>query len=179
MALENTMLPFIKKISRQRPAWGLLAASVFAFELTGLFFQYVMGLQPCVMCVYERLAFIGILVAALIGLVAPQYKWLRWPAMLLWLYSSVRGLQLSLRHVDYQTNPSPFNTCPLFPDFPSWLPLDHWFPFLFHPTGDCAVKQWEFLTWEMPQWLVLIFSCYIAVAIFIMACNLAKARCCE
>ena len=113
------MISYIRTISRQRAAWLLLAASALAFELCGLFFQHVMGLAPCVMCVYERLAFVGIFVAALIALVAPEKPWLRWPAMLLWTYSAFRGLQLSLKHVDYQLNPSPFNTCSLFAEFPA------------------------------------------------------------
>ena len=173
------MISYIRTISRQRAAWLLLAASALAFELCGLFFQHVMGLAPCVMCVYERLAFVGIFVAALIALVAPEKPWLRWPAMLLWTYSAFRGLQLSLKHVDYQLNPSPFNTCSLFAEFPSWLPLEKWLPWMFYPTGDCSERQWSFLSWEMPQWLVLIFGCYLAVALVILIGNLAKGRCCQ
>lgn len=173
------MITFIRTISRQRPAWGLLAASAFAFELCGLFFQHIMGLHPCVMCVYERLAFIGILVAALLALLSPQRPWLRWSALLLWTYSAFRGLQLALKHVDYQLNPSPFNTCSFFAEFPTWMPLDKWIPWMFNPTGDCSERQWSFLGWEMPQWLVLIFACYLAVAIVIVVGNLAKGRCCQ
>ena len=104
------MISYIRTISGQRAAWLLLAASTMIFEICGLFFQYVMGLSPCVMCVYERLAFIGILIAAGLALLAPQKPWLRWTALLLWAYSAFRGLQLSLKHVSYQLDPSPFNT---------------------------------------------------------------------
>ncbi len=173
------MISYIRTISGQRAAWLLLAASTMIFEFCGLFFQHVMGLSPCVMCVYERLAFIGILIAAGLALLAPQKPWLRWPALLLWTYSAFRGLQLSLKHVSYQLDPSPFNTCSLFAEFPNWMPLDKWIPWMFNPTGDCSERQWAFLGWEMPQWLVLIFGCYLAVAIIIMLGNLGKARCCQ
>lgn len=98
---------------------------------------------------------------------------------MLWAYGAFRGLQLSLKHVSYQLDPSPFNTCSLFAEFPSWMPLDKWIPWMFNPTGDCSERQWAFLGWEMPQWLVLIFGCYLAVAIIIMLGNLGKARCCQ
>ena len=173
------MITFIRTISRQRPAWALLAGSTFAFEMCGLFFQHVMGLHPCVMCIYERVAFLGIFAGALLGLLAPQIKAVRWVAMLIWLYSAFRGLQLSLKHTDIQLHPSPFNTCSFFAEFPSWLPLDKWIPWMFNPTGDCSERQWAFLGWEMPQWLILIFGCYLAVALITMAGNVAKGRCCE
>lgn len=53
-----------------------------------------------------------------------------------------------------QLHPSPFMTCDFAARFPSWLPLDKWLPQVFVASGDCSVRQWEFLTLEMPQWLV-------------------------
>ena len=173
------MISFIRLITQQRAAWLLLLASTLFFEFCGLFFQHVMGLTPCVMCIYERIAILGILAAALLALINPQKWWLRWPALLIWLGSAIEGLRLSLRHVDIQLNPSPFNTCSPFAEFPSWLPLDKWVPWLFNPTGDCAELQWSFLGWEMPQWLVLFFAVYLIIALAVIVGNLAKGRCCE
>ena len=34
--------------------WLLIALSAGILELTALYFQYGMGLEPCVMCVYQR-----------------------------------------------------------------------------------------------------------------------------
>lgn len=173
------MIALLRHATTTRLAWGLLSLSALLFELCGLFFQHVMGLQPCVMCIYERLAFLGILAAGLLGLLHPRWLWLRWAALSLWGYAAFRGLQLSLKHVDYQLNPSPFNTCSLFADFPAWLPLDKWLPWLFNPTGDCADIQWQFLGWSMPQWLVLIFGVYLALFLLIALANLVKGRCCQ
>ena len=43
-----------------------------ALEGSALYFQYGMDLQPCVMCIYERVALFGIAFAGLIGLIAPH-----------------------------------------------------------------------------------------------------------
>ena len=168
------MIEFLRSIAAHRLAWGLLAASALLLELCALFFQHVLGLHPCVMCIYERVALLGIGLAALIALIDPTRIWLRWPALLLWGFSSLRGLQLSLKHVDIQLNPSPFNTCSLFPDFPSWLPLDGWTPWFFAAYADCAERQWSLLGWELPQWLVPIFSLYLAIWLLILIANLAQ-----
>ena len=53
------MLDFFKQLSLKRSAWIFLTFSAFALESTALYFQYGMGLQPCVLCVYERLAMVG------------------------------------------------------------------------------------------------------------------------
>ena len=99
------MIEYLRRIASHRLAWGLLAASAFALELCALFFQHVLGLHPCVMCIYERIALLGVLTAGLLGMVAPERWYLRWSAMLLWGYSAFWGLKLALKHVDYQMNP--------------------------------------------------------------------------
>ena len=172
------MLRFLNQCSRGRGAWLLLALTAFALELVALWFQHVMLLKPCVLCIYERSALFGVMGAGLVGAIAPKTP-LRYVAMIIWIYSAWRGLQLAYEHTMIQLHPSPFMTCDFAARFPSWLPLDKWLPWMFNPTGDCSERQWSFLSWEMPQWLVLIFGCYLAVALVIMIGNLAKGRCCQ
>lgn len=173
------MIEFLRRIASHRLAWGLLAASALCFELCALFFQHVLGLHPCVMCIYERIAILGVFAAGLLGMVAPEKWYLRWSAMLLWGYSAFWGLKLALKHVDYQVNPSPFNVCEGFVDFPSWAPLDKWVPWLFFPDGDCSEISWQFLSFSMPQWLVAIFAAYLLVFAVVTIGNLVKGRCCN
>ena len=45
---------------KSRRAWWLLALSALGLELTALWFQHGMGLDPCVKCVYERVAVLGL-----------------------------------------------------------------------------------------------------------------------
>ena len=79
------MLDFFKQLSLKRSAWIFLAFTAFALESTALYFQYGMGLQPCVLCVYERLAVVGLFVAGLIGALA-QVRLLSAFLLLLWVY---------------------------------------------------------------------------------------------
>ena len=66
------MYRFFSELPRQRLPWVLLALTGFGLELCALFFQYVMELSPCVLCVYERLAMMGIMCAGLLGAIAPR-----------------------------------------------------------------------------------------------------------
>jgi disulfide bond formation protein DsbB len=160
--------------SRSRFAWALLTAGAALLLLIALFFQYVQGYHPCVMCVYQRAALVGVILAGLLGWLAPQGM----PGNLAlpgWLAASAKGYLLAEEHVGYQLNPSPFNQCSSFAEFPAWAPLDRWMPALFHPTGDCADVDWSWLGWSMPQWLMGIFALLAGLAAFFIVVRLVGA----
>ncbi|WP_043892694.1 disulfide bond formation protein DsbB [Providencia sneebia] len=162
------MFRFFNKCSQGRSAWLLMALIAFILECTALYFQHVMKMQPCVMCIYERIALFGIMIAGLIGAIAPRNMIIRWLAIIIWLYAAWRGLELAWEHTMIQLYPSPFNTCDFFVNFPEWLPLNQWVPAVFEATGDCSVRQWDFLGMDMPQWLIGVYAVYFIVGIIVV-----------
>lgn len=169
-------LSSIHTFSHKRLSWIILLSFSVFFEVCALYFQHILMLAPCVMCVYERVAMMGLGGAALLGLIKPSNKWLRWISLATWGYASYRGLQLALEHVGYQFNPSPFATCDIFPNFPNWAPLDQWAPWMFEATGDCSKIVWQFISLSMPQWLVVIFSINLAVLAMIALAQFSKSK---
>lgn len=159
------MLDYLYQFSRNRLAWLLLLLMVTGFELSALYFEHVMLLAPCVMCIYERVAMVGISSAAIVGLINPKKPLLRFIGLAGWVFASFRGLMLALQHVDYQFNPSPFKTCDIFVNFPDWAPLNQWMPWMFEAYGQCSKIVWTFLGLSMPQWLVIIFGSSLAIGI--------------
>lgn len=157
----------LKQFTCSRSFWFLVLFSALLFEGVALYFQYVMNLSPCVMCVYERVALFSIAAAALFGFLAPSWTLWRWLALLAGLVAAVKGLLISLKHVDYQLHPGPWNQCESLPQFPDFLPLDHLFPALFRPYGVCSDVVWSFLDLSMAQWIAVMFGIY--VAIFVVA----------
>ena len=145
------MLDFFKQLSLKRSAWIFLAFTAFALESTALYFQYDMGLQPCVLCVYERLAVVG-------------------------LFSAIKGLMISIRHLDLQMNPAPWKQCEFIPNFPETLPFHKWLPAVFNPTGSCNESQWSLFGITMVQWLVFIFAVYVLVLGLIPISQVKKSR---
>ena len=81
------MLRYLKQCSRGRGARLLMALTAFALEMVALWFQHVMMLKPCVMCIYERCALFGVMGAGLAGAVAPKTP-LRYAALAIWIYSA-------------------------------------------------------------------------------------------
>ncbi|HEY0211318.1 disulfide bond formation protein DsbB [Sodalis ligni] len=169
------MLQFLNRCSRGRGAWILMVLTALALELVALYFQHVMLLKPCVLCIYQRVALYGVMGAGIIGAIAPATP-LRYGALIIWLYSAWEGLKLAMKHTDIQLNPSPFVTCDFFVSFPSWLPLDKWLPSIFSATGDCAVRQWHFMSLEMPQWMIVIFGAYLLVGILVLIAQFFRPK---
>jgi len=169
------MLQYLNRCSQGRGAWLLLALVALALELVALFFQHVMLLQPCVMCIYERCALWGVFAGGIVGAIAPSTK-LRYVGILIWIYSAYQGIRLSWEHTMIQLHPSPFATCDFAARFPSWLPLSKWLPGMFMATGDCAEKNWVFLSWSMPQWLVVVFSVFMIVALLVVIAQFIKPK---
>ncbi len=164
---STTMWDSLYRFSTGRLAWFLMFLTTLGLELTALFFQHIMLLEPCVMCIYERVALFGIMGAALLGLCNPKQPAIRWSALVLWIYSAWQGLLLAWEHNQLQVNPSPFQTCDFMVRFPSWLPLNKWMPGIFEAYGDCAQDQWHWLGLTMPGWLIVVFAAYLIVAIVI------------
>ena len=162
------MLRYFYEHSQKRNAWILLMISALLFSGIALFFQHIIGLQPCVMCIYERIAVLSIAFAGFLGWLVPRIAFIRWIAITLWIYSSIIGLQLSWEHTMIQLYPSPFNTCDFFVNFPEWLPLNQWLPSVFEASGDCSIQQWNFLGLDMPQWLIGIFVVYLLIGVLVL-----------
>ncbi|WP_314721714.1 disulfide bond formation protein DsbB [Haemophilus pittmaniae] len=170
------MLNALKIFSTQRSAWLLLFFSAAALEGTALYFQYGMGLQPCVLCVYERLAMVGLMVAGLLGMLAPSSPFFRLLALAVGLFSAIKGLLVSVRHLDLQMNPAPWKQCEFIPNFPETMPFHQWFPAIFNPTGSCDNSQWSLFGITMVQWLVFIFAVYALLLILISLAQFKKAH---
>lgn len=168
------MFGSLKKHSFHRGLWLMLFFSALTLEGIALYFQHGMGLQPCVMCIYQRLALLAILGAGLIGLIAPQWAVFRWSALALALYGAIKGLMLAIKHTDYQLNPAPWNQCSPFVEFPQTLPLNKWLPSIFEAGGDCGKIAWQFLGLTMSQWMIAIFAFYLVATVLLILSQFSR-----
>ncbi len=168
---------YLSKITTNQKPWLLLTITALGIELSALFFQYAMGLAPCIMCVYQRLAIFSIIIAGVIGVLGNQSSLCRALAYIFWGVGSIWGLIIALEHVEMQANSgSLFFSCEFVPNFPTWAPLHDWLPFLFEATGDCGEISWQFLGFSMPQWMVVVYALYSAVLVIVVSNRLIFAK---
>ena len=147
----------------------LLALSALCLELIALYFQYVMQLDPCVLCVYERNAMALIFLGGVIGVTNPNIAVLRGSGYLLWAGGTIWGLYLPILHSGIQMGLIKDSaSCDFMASYPAWMQLDQWIPWLFYPTGYCEDIQWQFLGLSMPQVMLFVNLIYLVVLMLVL-----------
>ncbi|ATC82989.1 MULTISPECIES: disulfide bond formation protein DsbB [Pseudoalteromonas] len=168
---------WLAQLPTQRTPWLLFTGIVFLLEVTALFFQYQMGLAPCIMCIYQRTAVLGLLGAGIIGATKPQSKLVRAIAYLVWGVSSVWGYFIAREHIEMQTTTDPFAfSCEFEPNFPSFMPLHEWIPSFFQATGDCGNIDWQFAGLSMPAWMEILFALFTITLFVIVTTRLLTKK---
>jgi len=168
---------YLSNITTKQKPWLLLALSALILELSALYFQYMLNLAPCIMCVYQRLAILTIFLAGAIGTVGYHHILARSFAYILWGIGAIWGLLIALEHVQMQENSgSLFFSCEFIPNFPTWAPLHEWLPFLFEATGDCGEISWQFFGYSMPQWMIVVYALYTIVFAVVLINRLFCAK---
>lgn len=166
-------MKFLGQLPTRQTPWMLLFLGSTLLYILALYFQYGMGLEPCVKCIYQRVAVLGIMLFTLIGLFGCRYWPIRWVAMIGWGYSAYEGLLIAYDHWDLQTSKNAFfAVCEAHPNFPAWMPLHDWLPGLFAAPGLCGDIDWEFLGMGMPGWMTFIFAGLLLIAIVVAISHL-------
>lgn len=170
-------MKFLSDLSTNTRAWQLLAFTAFALELSALYFQYVMGLAPCIMCIYQRTAIWGIFFAGIVGSLGNKNLVLRIIAFSLWGVGAIWGLLIAIEHVEIQSATLSFlYSCEFVPNFPSWAPLHLWLPSLFEATGDCGDINWQFFGYTMPQMMIVVYGGFTLALVVILSARLFDKR---
>lgn len=147
---------------------GLFAAGmVFCLALLGtaLYFQHVMGLEPCPLCIFQRIFVIAlgaIMLAAAIHNPAGSGRRVYGGLILI---VSVLGVAVAGRHVWLQNLPEDqVPACgPGLEYLLDTFPLTDALKLVFQGSGECAEVQWTFLGLSIPGWTLLVF---LGVSVF-------------
>ena len=146
-------------------AWSFraqfLTASAICFALVGfaIFSQLQWGLEPCPLCIFQRVSFIALGIVLLVGgLAAPRGAgWRRGWGMLALLAAAV-GAVIAGRHTWLQLNPPEVPACgPPFEFLRDTLSTTSLIRRVMTGTGDCGNVDWTFLGLSMPAWSLLWF----------------------
>lgn len=141
------------------PRAGNLAGMLGCMGLMiyALYAQHVLGLEPCPLCIFQRVAVIGLgLVFGLAALQAPGTTGRRIYAVLLVLVAAA-GMGVSGRHLWLQSLP-PERVPACGPGLEYMLesfPLREMLQTVLSGSGECAQVDWSFLGLAMPAWVLI------------------------
>jgi len=131
--------------------------SVFLI-IYALYTQYVLGLEPCPLCILQRVAVIVLgLSFLLLAVRPPQRKQSKFLASLLLVMISSAGVGIAARHVWLQNlPPDKVPGCGPGLDFMmANFPLSEALEMVFSGSGECAEISWSFAFLSMPAWALI------------------------
>ncbi len=147
-----------------RQCFFLIAAASAAMMVGALIMQHVFEMEPCPLCITQR---VFVILAGIVALIAALHN----PAACgrrlysgLGIVTSLAGGGVSARHVWLQHLPEDqVPTCGpglsyMFDALPMWEALS----LLFAGDGNCAEESWRFLGLTIPGWTLV---CFIAFAL--------------
>ena len=160
------------ELRKRRGIWLLLAGTALVMELFSWgFFQTLLDLKPCELCVYIRFSMLAICVGALVATIRPGSIFFRLAGYALTLWWTVQGFLWSLRLHNENlkaADPDWISACAGIPSFPFGLPLHKWLPSHFQPLAVCGEDSaWSLLGLTMPEWLFVVYGCF-ALGILLM-----------
>ncbi len=148
----------------------MLVGAVACFALIGfaIYSQLQWGLEPCPLCIFQRLAFAALGVVLLIaGIHAPRGRGGRTTYGLLGFAAAAVGIGIAGRHVWLQMHPPGFATCGApFAFMRETMDTPTLIQKVLTGSGDCGVVDWTFLGLSMPAWSLVWFLLLAAVALF-------------
>ena len=163
------MIKQVQQLSRRQKFFlgflfcsGLMAYALFA--------QYFLNLEPCPLCIFQRVAVISMGIIFLIcSLLEPKSSLAKIISSTLYVTAGSFGVAVASRHVWLQNLPSDqVPGCGPGLDFMmSTFPINEVFEMVFNGSGECATVDWSFLSLSMPAWVIICSLFLIAYAIWI------------
>jgi protein dithiol:quinone oxidoreductase len=148
-------------------AWSFRAQFFFGFLVCAALLAYalyadkLLGFDPCPLCIFQRIAFIGLGVVGLLGaLHNPKSKLGRAIYGVLAIIAGGVGIYLASRHVYLQHLPKDLvpacgsGLSYLLEAIPSKLEV---IAMVLKGSGECAEVNWQWLGFSMPEWTLLCF----------------------
>lgn len=137
-----------------------LAAAIICVALLAYAYyeQFAMGVEPCPMCIFQRIAFIAMAIVFAIGAVhGPRAAGRRVYALLV-LVAAAIGAGVAARHLWLQLHPVDPLLAGCGPGLNYLInsfPLTEAIRKAFTGSGDCGVVSWTFLGIPMPGWTLI------------------------
>lgn len=146
----------------------LFLASVIGMAFA-LYLEHVQGLEPCPLCIFQRIGLIGLGAVSLIAFLHhPKTNTFKRIYAFLGLISILWSAGIAARHVWLQNLP-PDQVPSCGPGLDYWvdtLPLKAVFENVLKGSGECAKVDWTLLGQSLPVWSLLFFSVLALVSLW-------------
>lgn len=152
------VLPSLRLLNLMAAAGG-----IFLILFAILYLQQVLGLPPCPLCIFQRIAFMAVVLVSLVAaLHGPRLLGVRVYG-LLGLVVSLAGAGIAGRHLWLQWQPdNQVVSCgPGLSFMMDHYPMSDLLSAVFRGSGDCGAQHWQWLGLSIPGWSLFFFVIFI------------------
>lgn len=153
---------------------GYIIGFIVSFGLVALalYLQKTYSLEPCPLCIFQRIAFMVLGVLFLIAAVHNPAQAGRKIHGVLQFIAAAVGAGIAARHTWIQANPDKvFSECGAGFDYIyETLPFREFLNWVFKGTGECSAIDWTFLGLTIPQLSLIAFvglAVYSIILVFL------------
>lgn len=154
-------------IAGDRALYTGVAVVSFALIGVALVLQHVVGLAPCPLCIFQRMAYFAVGIFALLAAWRAPRSSARLFGVLV-LLSALVGAGIAARHVWLQMNPQVMSCGPGLQTMLESFPLTDVLPMVFRGSGDCSEAAWTLLGLTIADWSLIWFVILSAVTVFLL-----------
>ncbi|MEM7027190.1 MAG: disulfide bond formation protein B [Pseudomonadota bacterium] len=136
----------------------------------GLYLEHSKGLEPCPLCVFQRIAYIAVMLIALVAAIHDPRKWGRniyfgLTFIAAAIGAGIAGRQTWLQHLPADEVPA----CGPGLDYMlEVFPLADALEMILTGSGECAEVQWTFIGLSIPEWSLICFSLILIASIIVL-----------
>jgi disulfide bond formation protein DsbB len=127
----------LAKISNSAVYWAGLVVIGLCFEGVALYYQYVLELQPCVLCIQVRIWVMALILVSLLAIWIRRNAYLNLLAHMLTVVIAIGLLERSYQLLGTERGFT-YSDCGLDLGMPAWFALDSWFPAMFKVQTSCG-----------------------------------------
>lgn len=139
----------------------------------GLYLEHGTGLEPCPLCIFQRIAYIAVMLIALLAAIhhpagRGRYVYAALSIITAGTGAGIAGRQTWLQHLPADQVPE----CgPGLEYMLEVFPLAQALELILKGSGECAEVQWTFLGFSIAEWSLVCFSLIILATLIITFIN--------
>ncbi len=131
-----------------------------------LYLQHVEYLDPCPLCIFQRIVFLALGAVCLVAAVHNPHDWGARVYPAIGSLLSIAGVGLAARHVWIQHFPQTAECGAGLDYMLEQFPINKVFSLVLQGSGECGDVLWSFLGLSIPEWTLLIFIMFLAVSVW-------------
>lgn len=143
----------------------LIALSTISLSYA-FFVEYVLGFEPCILCLYQRIPYYFLILTGIGGLLFKQYKYYLYLAVTIFFIAAmIAGYHTGIERGFF----SPSDTCNPGLNIPNGLSADQVRDLFYNsPIATCTKAAFKIFALSMTEWNLILNFCLLIASLWVI-----------